>query len=458
MTRLQADLVLRAGRAWIDGAFRPAAVVVRDGRIDAVLPVDATVAATVDWTVPDDQVLLPGLVDTHVHVNEPGRTEWEGFASASRAAALGGVTTVIDMPLNSIPATTTVDALAVKQASAEGRVAVDVGFWGGAVPASLGSLDALHDAGVFGFKCFTAPSGVDEFPHLEPAQLRAAIEEVARIDALLIVHAEDPAFLVDHDALGDHYDDFLVTRPVDAERSAIARVIDGARATGARVHVLHLSDAGALPMIRAAKDDGVRITVETCPHYLAFEAGSIPDGATEYKCCPPIRDDANRDALWAGLLDGTIDMVVSDHSPSTADLKVDDWGLAWGGIAGLQVGFRAVWTEASRRGVPLEDLLPFFTTGPAALAGFADRGVVAPGALAHFAVFDPSATAVIDVAGLAHRNPVSAFAGLEARGLVTETWLRGQLVATAADGVTAVTGRLVPRPVPATATIPATRL
>ncbi|WP_420368417.1 allantoinase AllB [Curtobacterium sp. L1-20] len=455
MTRLQddgadradrADLVVRARRAWVDGAFRPAAVVVRDGRVVDVLPVDATIAATVDRTVPDDQVLLPGLVDTHVHVNEPGRTEWEGFASATRAAALGGVTTIIDMPLNSIPATTTVDALAVKRASAEGRVAVDVGFWGGAVPASLGSLDQLHDAGVFGFKCFTAPSGVDEFPHLDAERLRAAIEEVARIDALLIVHAEDPDHLVPHAALGGHYADFLATRPVDAERSAIARVIDGARATGARVHVLHLSDAGALPMIRAAKDDGVRITVETCPHYLAFEAGTIPDGATAYKCCPPIRDDANRDALWAGLADGTIDMVVSDHSPSTADLKVDDWGLAWGGIAGLQVGFRAVWTEAVRRGVPLEELLPLFTTGPAALAGFADRGVITPGALAHFAVFDPSATAVIDVAGLAHRNPVSAFDGLEARGRVTETWLRGQVVASAEDGVTAVAGRLVPRP------------
>lgn len=451
MTRLQADLVLRATRAWVDGAFRPAAVVVRDGRIADVLPVDAVVDAGTDRTVPEGQVLLPGLVDTHVHVNEPGRTEWEGFASATRAAALGGVTTIIDMPLNSIPATTTVDALAVKRASAEGRVAVDVGFWGGAVPASLGSLDALHDAGVFGFKCFTAPSGVDEFPHLDAEQLRAAIEEIARIDAVLIVHAEDPEYLVDHDALGGRYADFLATRPAEAERSAIARVIEGARATGARVHVLHLSDAGTLPMLRAAKDDGVRITVETCPHYLAFEAGTIPDGATEYKCCPPIRDDANRDALWQGLLDGTIDMVVSDHSPSTADLKVDDWGLAWGGIAGLQVGFRAVWTEASRRGIPLEDLLPLFTTGPAALAGFTDRGVIAPGALAHFAVFDPAARAVIDVAALAHRNPVSAFAGLEARGRVTETWLRGQLVAAADVGVTAVAGRLVPRPDPASA-------
>jgi len=466
MTRLQADradsaesadradLVLRAERTWIDGAFRAAAVVVRDGRVADLLPLDADVAARDDRRVPDGQVLLPGLVDTHVHVNEPGRTEWEGFASATRAAALGGVTTIIDMPLNSIPATTTVEALDVKRASAEGRVAVDVGFWGGAIPSSLGSLDQLHDAGVFGFKCFTAPSGVDEFPHLDGPQLRAAIEEVARIDALLIVHAEDPEFLVDHDALGGHYEDFLATRPVDAERSAIARVIEGARATGARVHILHLSDAGALPMIRAAKADGVRITVETCPHYLAFEAGTIPDGATEYKCCPPIRDDANRDALWQGVLDGTIDMIVSDHSPSTADLKTDDWGLAWGGIAGLQVGFRAVWTEGIRRGVALGELLPLFTTGPAALAGFADRGRIAPGALAHFAVFDPSATAVIDVAGLEHRNPVSAFAGLEARGRVTETWLRGQLVASSDAGVTSVAGRLVTRPDTAPAETP----
>jgi len=441
-----ADLVLRARRAWIDGAFRPAAVVVRDGCVDAVVPVDQPVEARDDRTVPDGCVLLPGLVDTHVHVNEPGRTEWEGFASATRAAALGGVTTIVDMPLNSIPATVDVDALTVKRASAEGRVAVDVGFWGGAVPENAGTLGALHDAGVFGFKCFTAPSGVDEFPHLGPTQLRAAIDEVAALDALLIVHAEDPDHLVPHDALGGRYADFLATRPGAAEQSAVARVVDGARASGARVHVLHLSDAGTLPLIRAAKAAGVRITVETCPHYLAFEAASIPDGATEYKCCPPIRDDANRDALWAGLLDGTIDCVVSDHSPSTADLKTDDWGLAWGGIAGLQVGFRAVWTEAVRRGIPLEVVLPWFTTGPAALVGLGDRGRIAPGAVAHLAVFDPAAEDVVEVAALAHRNPVSAFAGLRTVGRVVETWLRGHLVATARDGVTAVEGGLVSRP------------
>lgn len=443
-----ADLVLRSERVWVDGGFRPAAVVVRDGRIAAVEPVGTAVRARHDETVAPGHVLLPGFVDTHVHVNEPGRTEWEGFASATRAAALGGVTTIVDMPLNSIPATVDVPALEVKRASARGRVAVDVGFWGGAVPGNAGALGPLHEAGVFGFKCFTAPSGVDEFPHLDPAALRRAVAEVAALDALLIVHAEDPDHLVAHGALGPHYRDFLATRPEQAERSAIARVVDAARHTGARVHVLHLSDAGALPMIRAAKADGVRITVETCPHYLAFESGSIPDGATAYKCCPPIRDDANRDALWAGLLDGTIDLVVSDHSPSTADRKVDDWGLAWGGIAGLQVGFRALWTEAVRRGLPLDVLLPAVTTGPAALVGFTDRGRIAPGALAHLTVLDPDAEATIDVATLAHRNPVSAFAGLRARGRFTTTWLRGERIATTVDGVTtvqAVRGELVTR-------------
>ncbi|WIB25609.1 allantoinase AllB [Curtobacterium sp. MCSS17_015] len=446
--RTPVDLVFRARRTWIDGAFRAAAVVVREGRVVSVEPLDAVLAARQDVTVPDRHVLLPGLVDTHVHVNEPGRTEWEGFASATRAAALGGVTTIIDMPLNSIPATVDVPALRVKRASAAGRVAVDVGFWGGAVPDNAGGLGELHDAGVFGFKCFTAPSGVDEFPHLDPVALRRAIAEVAALDALLIVHAEDPDHLVGHDALGTRYRDFLDTRPAQAERSAIARVIEGARETGARVHVLHLSDAGALPMIRAAKADGVHITVETCPHYLAFESGAIPDGATAYKCCPPIRDDANRDALWTGLLDGTIDMVVSDHSPSTADLKVHDWGLAWGGIAGLQVGFRALWTEADRRGLPLDAVLPAVTTGPAALAGFTDRGVIAPGALAHFAVFDPDAVSTIEAGALEHRNPVSAFDGLRARGRITETWLRGRRITSTTDGVTtvdAVAGELVDR-------------
>ncbi|MFJ4220413.1 allantoinase AllB [Curtobacterium luteum] len=444
----RASTAFRGDRVWTGGALRPATVVVRDGLVDAVLPVDAVVDTDTVVEVPAGAVLLPGLVDTHVHVNEPGRTEWEGFASATRAAALGGVTTIVDMPLNSIPPTTSPEALAVKQDSARGRVAVDVGFWGGAVPENAGQLAALHAAGVHGFKCFTAPSGVDEFGHLDADQLRTALAEVAALDALLIVHAEDPDRLAAPGALGTGYRAFLESRPPVAEEDAIARVVAGVRETGARAHVLHLSDAGALPMLRAAKAEGLPITVETCPHYLTLDADHVPDGATEFKCCPPIRDTANQDALWDGVLDGTIDLVVTDHSPSTVDLKRGtggDFGLAWGGIAGLQVGFRAVWTEAARRGIALERILPAVTTGPAGLVGLHDRGVIAPGSVAHLVVFDPDATATVHAGSLEHRNPISAYDGAELRGAVLETWLHGRRVATADDGVTDVEGRLLSR-------------
>ena len=280
-----------------------------------------------------DEVLLPGLVDTHVHVNEPGRTEWEGFASATRAAAAGGVTTIVDMPLNSIPPTTTVAALDEKRAVAAGQAWVDVGFWGGAVPANRADLAGLHEAGVFGFKCFLLDSGVEEFPHLVAADFAAAMAETARLGALMIVHAEDGDAIAAC-AHGRAYDGFLASRPEVAEERAIALVIDTARATGGRAHVVHLSAAGAIPALRAARAAGVDVSVETCPHYLHFESGSIPDGATALKCCPPIRDSANRDALWAGLRHGDIDLVVSDHSPCTPDLKRQDSGDfadAWAG-------------------------------------------------------------------------------------------------------------------------------
>ena len=299
-------------------------------------------------------MLLPGLVDSHVHVNEPGRTAWEGFASATRAAAAGGVTTLVDMPLNSIPPTTTVEALDIKRAATDGKLSVDVAFWGGAVPDNLGSLGPLHAAGVRGFKAFLTPSGVDEFGHLDAEQLEAALAEVAALGSVLIVHAEDPADLHADGALGPRYADFLASRPAVSERHAIARVIDAMRRTGARAHVLHLSDAGSLDLIRSAKAEGLPLTVETCPHYLALRAEDVPSAATQFKCCPPIRDAGNQDLLWAAVLDGTIDAIVSDHSPSTADLKNADFGLSWGGIAGLQLGLSVVWTEARRRGIPLE--------------------------------------------------------------------------------------------------------
>ena len=321
---------LRSRQVYLPGGPRPATVTVDGGRIAAIGPFEASPAE--EHTDLGDLALLPGLVDTHVHVNEPGRTEWEGFASATRAAAAGGVTSIVDMPLNSLPPTTTVAALREKQAAAEGQCFVDVGFWGGAVPGNAGDLRALHDAGVFGFKSFLVDSGVPEFPPLDRDGLATAL---AAVDALFIVHAEDPGGL--REAVSSRsYADFLASRPPAAEVSAVGTALSVAAAANARVHVLHLSAADALPLLRQARADGVRVSAETCPHYLTLDGLAVPDGATEFKCCPPIRDPANQDALWGGLADGTISIVVSDHSPSTPALKMresGDFAAAWGGIA-----------------------------------------------------------------------------------------------------------------------------
>ncbi len=429
---------LRAGRTFIGGSFQPATVVVDGGRIAEIRPGSRSGGMGVrTFVVPDDAVLLPGLVDSHVHVNEPGRTEWEGFRSATLAAAAGGVTTIVDMPLNSIPPTTTAEALDIKRAAAAPAAHIDVGFWGGAVPENLGMLGPVHERGVFGFKCFLSPSGVDEFGHLDRTQLLAAMEEIAALGSRLIVHAEDPDLMAGDGPLGAGYDAFLRSRPAASEASAIDAVIDGARRTGARAHILHLSDAHSLPAIRAAKADGVALTVETCPHYLTIAAEEIPDGASEFKCCPPIREESNRDLLWEGVVDGTIDAIVSDHSPSTVDLKRSgggDFGLAWGGIAGLQVGLSAVWTEARSRGIPLERLIPLFTTGPAEVAGLTGVGVIAEGAPAHLTVFGIDDPFVIDARQLLHRNPITAYDHRVLTGRVRRTWHHGRSVFDVTEG------------------------
>jgi allantoinase len=418
------DLVVHATSALIDGAFREAWVGVRAGRIAEIAdgPLDGPAHA-----LAADEVLIPGIVDTHVHVNEPGRTEWEGFASATRAAAAGGVTTIIDMPLNSIPATTTVEALQAKRAVA--TVSVDTGFWGGAVPQNLGALRPLHAAGVFGFKAFLAPSGVPEFDHLDAAQLERALEEIAGLGSLLIVHAEDPGVLEAHAGEGGTgYQAFVQSRPDEAEITAIERVIAGVRRTGARAHILHLSSAAALPALRAARAEGLPVSVETCPHYLTIAEEQIADGATQFKCCPPIRDDANREALWRALLDGDIDIVVTDHSPATVELKTagaGDFQLAWGGIAGLQTGFSAVWTEAARRGIPLETVLGWMSRGPADLVGLGHKGRIAVGADADLVAFAPEERFTVRAEHLLHKNPVSAYEGRELRGVARRVWVRG---------------------------------
>lgn len=429
------DLVIRAERAWVDGAFRPAQVQIADGVIVDVSDPSGPPRGALQ--VRSDAVLLPGLVDSHVHVNEPGRTEWEGFRSATLAAAAGGVTTIVDMPLNSIPPTTTAAALALKREHAARSAYIDVGFWGGAVPENLGSLREVADGGVFGFKCFLAPSGVDEFGYLDAAGLFAAMTEIAALGSRIIVHAEDPGLLHPGGALGRDYAAFLASRPPESEASAIALVIDTARRTGARAHILHLSDAAALPLIAAAKAEGLPLTVETCPHYLTIAAEEIPDGAAEFKCCPPIREERNQDLLWQGILDGTIDAIVSDHSPSTVALKRagdGDFGLAWGGVSGLQVGLSAVWTEARSRGIPFEVLVPLFTTGPARIAGLTDRGQITVGAPAHLTAFGLDDTHRIDARALQHRNPVSAYDGKMLTGRVRRTWLHGATVFDATEG------------------------
>ncbi|AYJ50238.1 allantoinase AllB [Rhodococcus sp. P1Y] len=420
------DLLIRAPRAIVDGRERAANVGVRRGRIVALDAHDTHAADEVVELGPDE-VLLPGLVDTHVHVNEPGRTEWEGFASATRAARAGGITTIVDMPLNSIPPTVDVDALSVKRRVAADKSVVNVGFWGGAVPGNLEQLRPLHDAGVFGFKCFLLHSGVDEFPPLSLPELEKALIEIASFDGLMIVHAEDAAVISSApSASGTSYSGFLDSRPRAAENQAIAQVIDLSRRTGCRVHILHLSSADALPMIAQARQDGVRVTAETCPHYLCFDAEDIPPGATQFKCCPPIREAGNRELLWQGLADGVIDTVVTDHSPSTVDLKrldTGDFGDAWGGIASLQVSLPAVWTEASRRGFALADVVRWMATNTADQVGMPDRGRIAVGAVADLVVFAPDEEFTVDVAALHHKNAVTAYDKLGLRGVVRRTWV-----------------------------------
>jgi allantoinase len=422
------DLVVRSRATQLPGGQAPAAVTIHRGRIVSIEPYEADLSAVEDVDL-GELALLPGLVDSHVHVNEPGRTEWEGFATATRAAAAGGITTLIDMPLNSIPPVVDVEALRVKRAAAAGQVHVDVGFWGGAIPGNIGQLAALNQAGVFGFKCFTSPSGVDEFPPLPWPELPAVLAELARLDALLLVHAEDPDELDAAPPATADYPGFLASRPPAAEDSAIRRIAGLAAATGTRTHVLHLSSASALPIVARAKAAGVRLSAETCPHYLTLAAEDIPAGATEFKCCPPIRDRANAGALWRALADGTLDCVVSDHSPSPPQLKSGGFDTAWGGITSLQLGLPVVWTHARSRGHSLADVVGWMSTAPAHLVGLHGRkGAIAPGHDADLVAFAPDDPVTVDPATLAHRHPTTPYAGAHLTGTVHQTWLRGHPV------------------------------
>jgi allantoinase len=411
-------------------AIGPASIHVRGEKIIAVRDFDDLVDNCEVVEAGDDTVVMPGLVDTHVHINSPGRTEWEGFRTATRAAAAGGVTTLIDMPLNSIPPTTTLAGFKAKLDTAKDDCFVDVGFWGGVVPGNTPELARMLAAGVVGFKCFLVPSGVDEFPHVTEDDLRLAMPELSRLGAMLIVHAELPGPMKATD--DTDYDAFLRSRPRAAENEAIELMIRLSREFGARVHIVHLSSSDALPLLREAQAAGVKVTAETCPHYLHFAAETIPPGATEFKCCPPIREGENREKLWQGLVDGTIDLIVSDHSPCPASMKVRETGdfmAAWGGIASLQLRLPVTWTEARRRGFSLRELTNWLCANPARQVSLESRkGTLAPGCDADIVIWNPNREFVVDGAHLEHRHKLTPYNGEPLIGVVEKTFLRGKKI------------------------------
>jgi allantoinase len=422
------DLIIRGRRIVAPGGTRAASVHITDGRIVAVSGFD-DISSDVPLMDAADMIVMPGLVDTHVHVNEPGRTDWEGFETATRAAAAGGVTTILDMPLNSIPATTSVAALATKRDATRGKAAVNVEYIGGVVPGNSGELRGLHAAGVRAFKCFLAPSGVDEFPAVSESDLREAFPILAGLGVPLMVHAEDPKLLADTGRSSRVYADYVASRPISAEESAIALLVRLLEWCPTPVHVVHLSSARSLSAIRAARERGLPITVETCPHYLTFAAEEIPGGATEYKCAPPIRDAAERDALWGALIGGDIDLVASDHSPCPPAMKETggDFFSAWGGIASLQLSLSAVWTGARVRGVKPERMAEWMSSAPATLAGLgARKGALAPGHDADIVVWDPEASFVVEPAMLLHRHKVTPYLGRTLYGRVHSTFVGGR--------------------------------
>ena len=417
--------------------IRPAAILVEGERIQAIVSLDQV--PTYGYKIHDfgDAAILPGLVDSHVHINEPGRTEWEGFETATRAAAAGGYTMLVDMPLNCLPATTTVAALEAKRAAAQGKCRIDWAAWGGVVHDNQSDIEALAASGVRGFKCFLVNPGIDGFTMVAEQQLRSALPHVARSGLPLLVHAELPGPIdLATDALASAdwncYSTYLQSRPDEAELAAIRLMLSLCREYGFRLHIVHLSSSQALPELRAARDEGLGVSVETCPHYLHMCAETIANGATLSKCAPPIRSRENCERLWQGLREGTIDLVVTDHSPCPPALKrlaESNFRTAWGGIASLSVALPLMWTEASRRGFTVLDLARWMASAPARLAGCDTRkGRIAAGYDADFVVFDPDREFTVTEDRLHYRHPVSPYMGETLRGVVKGTYQRGSPV------------------------------
>ena len=430
----EADLIVRGKRVVTPEGERAAAIHIRAGVITKISGFDDVPSGKPIFDA-HDLAVMPGLVDTHVHINEPGRTEWEGFATATRAAAAGGITTLIEMPLNSIPATTSVAAFQTKLAAAAGKLSVDTGFWGGVVPGNAQELRGLWEAGCFGFKCFLIDSGVKEFASVGEADLREAMPTLAKIGAPLLAHAElpgpieDAAKLRPASASRKSYQTWLDSRPRAAENQAIELLLRLGSEFGARIHIVHLSSCDGIPQIQQAKATGQLLSVETCPHYLTFTSEEIPDGATQFKCAPPIRERENRERLWSGLRDEIINMIATDHSPCPPEMKRQETGDfldAWGGIASLQLSLAAVWTEAKHHGFSLAHLVRWLCEAPARLASLThQKGAITPGRDADLVVWNSEASFRVDPAQLHHRHKVTPYAGRDLMGIVEATFLRG---------------------------------
>jgi len=416
-------------------AESPSTIIVEGESIKEILPYDISITSA-DIEVHDygDLVIMPGIVDTHVHINEPGRTEWEGFETATAAAAKGGITTLVDMPLNCDPVTTTKVALEAKLKACSGKLHVDCGFYGGVIPGNAHELEAMIDTGVLGFKSFLIHSGIDEFPHATEADIRKAIPILKKGKVPYLMHAElDFSEISAGKASTDFrkYETYLNSRPRAMENNAIELMARLAGETNAHLHVVHLSSTDRLDLIESVRAKKIPLSVETCHHYLCFCSEEISDGRTEFKCAPPIRERENREKLWQGLKSGTIDFAVSDHSPCTPILKKQDTGdfmAAWGGIAGLQLSLSVFHTEATARGVSLPQIAHYLSTAPARFVGLSQKGEIAVKKHADFAIFNPAEKFVVKPELIAHRHEVTPYMGRELAGAVTATWLRGQRI------------------------------
>lgn len=379
-----------------------------------------------------ESVIMPGLIDCHVHINEPGRTAWEGFVTATKAAAAGGITTLIEMPLNASPVTTTASNFEIKQAAAKGKLNVNCGFWGGVIPDNLNELDTLLKSGVYGLKAFLTHSGIDDFPNTNADHLRQALLLLKKYDMPLLVHCELDAPNEDSHYLDENprsYVAYLKSRPNSWENNAVQLMIDLCRETRSRVHLVHISSAEALPLIAAAKKEGLPLTAETCPHYLFFNAEQIPDGATEFKCAPPIREKENNEKLWAALKDGTLDFVVTDHSPAPPDLKETVSGnfkKAWGGIAGLQFSLPVMWTGMKQRGFSIHDFSTLMSENVASFMKLNSlKGKIEKGYDADLVIWNPSKKFIVKSEQIQHRHKITPYAGLELFGQVEQTYVNG---------------------------------